>query len=257
MCEPSPQRTPLLLQAGQSGRGIRFGARHGEAIFVTYPTVEAARPRVARIRAAAAAEGRNPDHIRILAGVAVIVAESAEEARLKEARLRSYASPEGGLALFGGWTGIDLAPYRDDEVLDGFESEGIKAAAKWFSAAKLGRSVTIAEMREKMKLASLIHLIVGDPIQVADQLERWADEAGVDGINLVPIEQPGSFTDFIDLVVPELQRRGRMRTGFGGPTLRENLFGEGQSRLHADHSARRIVANAGLSWFSSNFSTGA
>lgn len=241
MCEPSPQRTPFLLQAGQSERGIRFGARHGEALFVAYPTVEVARPRVARMRAAAAAEGRDPGHIKIMAGLAVIVAETAEEARRREQRLRSYASPEGGFALFGGWTGIDLSRYRDDDVLDSFASEGIKAAARWFSAAQMGRPVTIAEAREEMKLASLIHLIVGDPVQVADEIERWADEADIDGVNLVPIEQPGSFTDFADLVVPELQRRGRVRSGFDGATLRENFFGAGNRRLLPDHPAHRIA----------------
>jgi FMN-dependent oxidoreductase (nitrilotriacetate monooxygenase family) len=139
MCEPSPQRTPLLLQAGQSGRGIRFGARHAEVIFVTYPTVEAARPRVARIRDAVAAESRDPRHVKVMAGIAVIVAESAEEAQRKADRLRSYASAEGGFALFGGWTGIDLAQYRDDDLLEGLDSEGIKAAVRWFSAERLAR----------------------------------------------------------------------------------------------------------------------
>ncbi|HLW71453.1 MAG TPA: NtaA/DmoA family FMN-dependent monooxygenase [Candidatus Binataceae bacterium] len=244
MCEPSPQRTPLILQAGQSGRGIRFGARHAEVIFVTYPTFEAARSRVARIREAAAAEGRDPRHVKVMAGVAVIVAESAAEARRKEDRLRSYASPDGGFALFGGWTGIDLAQYRDDELLEGLDSEGIKAAARWFSADKLGRRVTLADAREKMKLASLIRLIVGDPSAVADELEQWADNADVDGINLVPIEQPGSFTDFADLVIPELRRRGRLRTGINGTTLRESLFGAGHRRLLADHPAYRIAGIA-------------
>ena len=242
MCEPSPQRTPLLLQAGQSGRGVRFGARHGEALFVTYPTVETARVRVARIRAAASAEGRDPGHIKVMEGMAVVVAESEAQARIKEQRLRSYASPEGAFALFGGWTGIDLSVFRDEDVLDRFESEGIKSAARWFSAAVPGRSLTLAEAREEMKLASVIRLVVGDPGQVADEIERWADEADIDGINLVPIEQPGSFTDFIELVVPELQRRGRMRTSFEGTTLREHLFGAGHKRLLADHPGRRLAA---------------
>src|SRR5581483_9202449 len=241
MCEPSPQRTPLLLQAGQSGRGIAFGARHGEALFVTYPTIEAARVRVARIRSAIRAEGRDPDHVKLLLGLAVVVAETDEEARLKESRLRSYASPDGAFALFGGWTGIDLAQFRDDEPLDRFPSEGIKAAARWFSAAYPGRMLTLADAREEMKLASLIPLVVGDPIRVADEVERWVDETGIDGLNLVPIYQPGSFAEFIDLVVPELHRRGRLRTSYEGKTLREHLFGAGQRRLLPDHPAYRIA----------------
>jgi long-chain alkane monooxygenase len=241
MCEPSPQRTPLLLQAGQSGRGIKFGARHGEAIFVTYPTVEAARTRVARYRNAAREEGRAPDRIKLLAGLAVVVAETDGEARLMEQRLRAYASPEGGLALFGGWTGVDLSQFKDNDVLDQFESEGIKAAARWFSAVNPKRQTTLAEAREEMKLASLIPVVVGSPARVADEIERWADEADVDGINLVPIYQPGSFTDFVELVVPELQRRGRVRTSYEGTTLREHLFGPGHKRLAPDHPAYRLA----------------
>ncbi|MGZ6228539.1 MAG: 5,10-methylene tetrahydromethanopterin reductase, partial [Candidatus Binataceae bacterium] len=165
-----------------------------------------------------------------------------QEARLKEQRLRSYASPEGAFALFGGWTGVDLAQFRDDDVLDSFPSEGIKSAARWFSAVHPERSpLTLAEAREEMKLASLMPLLVGEPARVADELERWVDETGIDGINLVPIYQPGSFTEFIELVVPELQRRGRMRTGYDGMTLRENLFGTGHRRLLPDHPAYRIA----------------
>ncbi len=241
MCEPSPQRTPLLLQAGQSGRGVKFGARHGEALFVTYPTVEAAQSRVARMREAARENGRDPAHVKILSAIAVIVAETEAEARLRERRLRSYASPEGGFALFGGWTGIDLAKFKDDELLGRLESDGIKAAARWFTAARPGHAATVADAREEMKLASLLPLIVGDPAQVADEIERWADVAGVDGINLVPIFQPGSFTDFIELVVPELQRRGRVRTSYDGVTLREQLFGAGHPHLLPDHPGWRLA----------------
>jgi long-chain alkane monooxygenase len=192
--------------------------------------LEAARVRVGRIRNAIRAEGRDPDHVKLLAGIAAVVAETEEEARLKESRLRLYASPEGAFALFGGWTGVDRFP-----------SEGIKAAARWFSAAHPGRVMTLAEAREEMKLASLIPLIVGDPAHVADEIERWVDETGIDGINLVPIYQPGSFEEFIDLVVPELRRRGRVRNGYEGTTLREHLFGAGIRRLLPCHPAYRIA----------------
>ncbi len=242
MCEPSPQRTPLLLQAGQSSRGIAFGARHGEALFVVYPTIEVTRARVARIRQAVREQGRNSDHAKIVLALSVIVAETEEEARAKERRLRSYASPEGAFALFGGWTGVDLAQYRDEQVLDRLPSQGIKSAARWFSTVYPDRPpLTLAEAREEMKLASLMPVIVGTPGRVADELERWVDETGIDGLNLVPIYQPGSFTEFIELVVPELQRRGRMRTGYDGDTLRENLFGAGHRRLPPDHPAYRIA----------------
>ena len=245
MCEPSPQRTPLLLQAGQSSRGIAFGARHGEALFVVYPTIEVTRTRVARIRQAVRDQGRDPNHVKIVLALSVIVAETEQEAQCKERRLRSYASSEGAFALFGGWTGVDLAQYRDDQVLDRLPSEGIKSAARWFSTVYPDRPpLTLAEAREEMKLASLIPVIVGTSGRVADEIERWVDETGIDGINVVPIYQPGSFTEFIDLIVPELQRRGRMRAAYDGNTLRENLFGAGHRRLPPDHPAYRIAGNS-------------
>ncbi|MGH8010885.1 MAG: 5,10-methylene tetrahydromethanopterin reductase, partial [Candidatus Binataceae bacterium] len=162
-------------------------------------------------------------------------------ARLKEQRLRSYASPEGGFALFGGWTGIDLSHFKDADVLTRFDSEGIKAAARWFTALDPERPATLAQAREEMKLASLIPLVTGDPIQVADEIERWIDDAGVDGLNLVPIYQPGSFTDFVELVVPELQRRGRVRKSFDGVTLREHLFGPGHRYMMPDHPGWKLA----------------
>jgi FMN-dependent oxidoreductase (nitrilotriacetate monooxygenase family) len=235
MCEPSPQRTPLLLQAGQSQRGTRFGARHGEALFVSYPNVETAKVHTTRIREVVAAQGRNPRHVKLLTEVAVVVAETEKEARAKEQRLRSYATPAGAFALYGGWTGVDLAQLRDNDVLKNFPSEGIQNVARWFAKLDPARVWTLAEVGEAMKLAGTAVVIVGEPRQVADELERWVDEGGVDGFNLVPIYQPGSHADFVDLVVPELQRRGRVRRAYEGSTLREHFFGHGQCRLVADH----------------------
>lgn len=238
MCEPSPQRTPLLLQAGQSKRGTQFGTKHREALFVSYPNVKTAKVHTARIREVIAAQGRNPRHVKLLTEVAVVVAETEKEARAKQQRLRSYASPEGAFALYGGWTGVDLAQLKDNDVLENFPSEGIQNVARWFAKLDPTRVWTLAEVGEAMKLVGTAVLIVGDPCQVADELERWADEGGVDGFNLVPIDQPGSHTDFADLVVPELQRRGRVRATYEGRTLREHFFGKGQRRLVDGHVGR-------------------
>ncbi len=239
MCEPSPQRTPLLLQAGQSKRGTQFGARHGEALFVSYPNVQTAKVHTARIREVVAAQGRNPRHVKLLTEVAVIVAETEHAARIKEQQLREYATPEGSFALYGGWTGVDLAQLKDNEPLANSRSEGIQNVARWFARLDPTRVWTLTEVGEAMKLAGTAVVIIGNPCQVADELERWVDDGGVDGFNLVPIEQPGSHSDFVDLVVPELQRRGRMRTAYEGTTLREHFFGKGQSRLVADHIGSR------------------
>lgn len=234
MCEPSVQRTPLLVQAGSSPRGTRFAAHHAEAQFVTFQNTAIARAGVATLRAAAAEFGRQPDDLKVVQGISVIVAETEEEARLKHQRCLEYASVEGALALFGGWTGIDLSEFKPDDAIGAFESQGMQSLAAFFTAID-DHTWTFAEMCEFIKLASLANVIVGTPVQVADELERWMDEGDVDGFNLLPVAQPESFEEFVDLVVPELQRRGRMRTEYEGTTFREAIFGPGETRLRERH----------------------
>lgn len=115
LCEPSRQRTPLLFQAGSSKAGKEFGAKHGEAIYVTGQLPEFIKLMVNGIRALARDRGRNPSQIKIMAGMTIIVAKTDEAAQFKKAELLSYGDSEGALALFGGWTGIDLSVYGDDE----------------------------------------------------------------------------------------------------------------------------------------------
>jgi alkanesulfonate monooxygenase SsuD/methylene tetrahydromethanopterin reductase-like flavin-dependent oxidoreductase (luciferase family) len=248
MCEPSPQRTPVLVQAGSSPRGVSFAARHAEAQFVGFQNPSIARESVAAVRSATAEHGRHPDDVKLLQAISVIVAETEHEARLKYERFMEYANVEGALALFGGWTGIDLSGYAPDDEISAFESQGMQYLATFFRAID-DHTWTFAEMCEYIKLASISNLLVGTPKQVADELERWMDEADLDGFNIIPIVQPGSFVDFVDLVVPELQKRGRMHTDYDGTTtLREGFFGPGETRLRTRHPGsptQRSVA-AGL-----------
>jgi FMN-dependent oxidoreductase (nitrilotriacetate monooxygenase family) len=128
ICEPSPQRTPLLFQAGTSGAGRHFGAKHAEAIFIGGQTPQKARESVDAIRKFAKEEyGRNPSQIKIIAGISLIVAETDEAAKAKQQELLSYGDREGALTLFGGWTGVDLSKYTDDEDFKFVDSPGIRS----------------------------------------------------------------------------------------------------------------------------------
>lgn len=241
LCEPSPQRTPVIYQAGSSERGIDFGARHGEALFVVFPNVTVCSAFTRRYRERIAHFGRAPGNAKILAAVAVVVGEDGAEARRKYEKMRELASPEGAFALFSGWTGIDLSRYGRDQQLERTKSEQMQFLAEYFSSIDSTRSWTFGEMADWVSVASVCPVLVGDPAQVADELERWHRVGGVDGFNLIGIHTPASYEDFVDLVVPELRRRGLFRTEYSGRTLREHYFGPGQTRLAADHPGRELA----------------
>jgi FMN-dependent oxidoreductase (nitrilotriacetate monooxygenase family) len=238
ICEPSPQRTPLLYQAGTSGAGRSFGAKHAEAIFVGAQTPEKARSSVDAIRKLAKEEfGRDPYHIKIIAGVSVIVAETDEAAKAKEQELLKWGSREGALTLFGGWTGIDLSKYTDDDDFRLIDIPSVRSiVGRWAETVPGTDNLPWNKSRiiDFLLLGGMMPKIVGGPETVANELERWADEADVDGFNLSHITNPGSFEDIIQFVLPELQKRGLFRTDFPeNLTARETLFG--QKSLLPDH----------------------
>ncbi len=241
MCEPSRQRTPVLFQAGQSGRGVQFAARHAEAIFAIHPHPAAARKALAELTKALEAVGRARDDVRYFPGITVIVAATDEEAEAKFEACQRYASPEGALALFCGWLGLDIAAIPPGQKLKDLHTDAIQGLLCYFAEIDAEREWTVQEIGEYMSIGSVMPKVVGSPQTVADELERWMDESGCDGFNLVPVTQPLGFAEFGQWVVPELQRRGRMPLRYEGDTLRERYFGEGQARLPAGHVAHSVM----------------
>ncbi|CRZ15509.1 LLM class flavin-dependent oxidoreductase [Mycolicibacterium neworleansense] len=232
LCEPSPQRTPVLFQAGASPRGVRFAAAHAEAVFVSGPTPEIVAKPVKALRAAAAELGRDPKSVKVFTMLTPIVAETRELAVAKLHDYRQYVSPDGALALFGGWTGVDLAELGPDEPLRYVQTEANRSALASFTTSD--RNWTAAELAHEVGLGGRGPVVVGSPTEVADELERWVDEAGVDGFNLAYVTTPGTFVDFARHVVPELRRRGRIPGHHERATLRERLGGAGPL-LAAEH----------------------
>lgn len=241
LSEPSPQRTPVLFQAGTSGRGQAFAARHAECVFISVPDKAAARAAARSLRAAVAAAGRNPADLRILAGIAVITDHSAAAAREKLAEYRAASSPEAGLAHYSASLGIDFARYGLDDPIPFAQSNAIQSAAKIAES----RGYTKRALLDQLALGGRYPLAVGTPAQVADELESWVREGEIDGFNLTRIVTPDSFADFADLVVPELQSRGSYKTAYGEGTLRHRLFGQGD-RLPASHAAQAFRPGAPL-----------
>ena len=247
--EPSPQRTPFLFQAGVSAAGNDFGGKHGEAIFIGGQTPELLRKTTDNIRQVAASHGRDPDHVKVIAGVHLIVGADDEDARRKEAELKKYANTEGALALFGGWTGVDLSKYDDDQdfrFLD--DNPRIQSIVNRWAATvpgTEGQAWTKRAIVEFLSVGGLGAKIVGGPQKVADELEHWFEVGGVDGFNLAHVTNPGSFEDIISYLLPELRRRGRFRQGVGkeGATAREVFIGT--ARLPSDHPGSKYTWRAG------------
>jgi len=237
LAEPSPQRTPVLYQAGASTKGRDFAARHAECVFVAGPSKQVVRPRVEDIRRRAALYGRVPSEILIFTLMTVIVAPTDEEARAKFDEYRQYISLDGAFALVGGWTGIDFSQYDLDAPVKYVHNDAINSAVEAFTSADPNKVWTVREFAEYAGIGGLGPVIVGSPQKVADELIRWVEETDVDGFNLAYAVTPETFSDFVDLVVPELQRRGVYKQDYAPGTLREKLFGEGRRKLGPDHPA--------------------
>ncbi|MEL4167607.1 LLM class flavin-dependent oxidoreductase [Pseudomonas sp. ZS001] len=223
LCEPSPQRTPVLFQAGSSERGLAFAGRHAECVFISGQDKAATRKQVDKVRASAVQAGRNPEDIKVFMGLNVIVGETEAAAWAKHAEYLGYASAEAGVAHFSASTGIDFSRYELDEPIQYVKSNAIQSATRILQA----NDWTRRKLLEQHALGGRYITVVGSPGQVADELESWVAEAGLDGFNLTRIVTPQSYVDFIDLVIPELQRRGSYKTEYDDGTLREKLFRTG------------------------------
>lgn len=242
ICQPSRQRTPVILQAGTSRAGKNFAAKHAEAIFVAGHSPAVVAKNVAEIRALAKEQfNRDPSSIKFLALLCPIIGKTQEEAQAKYEELVSYGSEDGALALFGGWTGIDLAKYGDDEELRHVESNAIRSAVEAWSKSLPGvPKWTKHTVGNHIKVGGLGATVVGTPDHIADEMERWVAEADVDGFNLAYALMPASFEEVISDLLPVLKDRGLFWDDYAvdGGTYRENLYAkEGVARPPADHPA--------------------
>jgi long-chain alkane monooxygenase len=239
LCEPSRQRTPVLYQAGTSAAGRAFAGRHAEGVFISGQRPDIVRRLVDGIRGEAQAAGRDPRSVKFFAIMTVVAAPTDAEATAKFQEYKSCASIEGNLARLSGITQVDMAKLDLDQPLEYSDTPGIQGILANFTKADPTRRWTPREIADFMSVSSFGPVVVGSPTTVADRLEQWVEEADIEGFNLVDVMPPASFGDFVELVVPELQRRGRMWRDYEGHTLRESLYGPGQERVRDDHPAAR------------------
>lgn len=236
LCEPSPQRTPLLYQAGTSGPGRRFAAQNAECVFIAAPTKTILKNHVRDIRERAAAFGRDPRKIYFYNLQTVIVGETDAAAQAKFEEYKRYVSYDGALVFMSGWTGIDFGQYLPTDLVQKVQTNAGRAAIDAITDGDPEKRWTVEEIARWGGIGGLGPVIVGSPTTVADILQEWVEETDVDGFNLAYAVTPESFEDVVDLLVPELQRRGAYPTAYRPGTLREKLFGDGP-RLAAPHPA--------------------
>ncbi|CDG82449.1 LLM class flavin-dependent oxidoreductase [Janthinobacterium agaricidamnosum] len=239
LCEPSPQRTPLLYQAGTSPRGTAFAARHAECTFVSGPGKTVVKGYADKLRQAVRAAGRDGDQLLIYAQALIVTGASTAEAQAKYQQYRRHIDIEAALALLSGWSGVDFSRFPLDATIDYIESDAGRSALASFSQADPDRQWTVRQAAEYIGLGGRGPVIVGDARQVADQLEAWIDETGIDGFNLAFAVAHDSMADVVEFIVPELQRRGRYRKEYDTGTLRHKVFGHGP-RLPEGHAGRQV-----------------
>lgn len=234
LCEPSPQRTPLLYQAGASGPGKAFAAQHAECVFVAAPTKAILKSYVADVRRQAAAAGRDPRKLLTYNLVTVIVDETDAKAEALFREYQQYASYDGALVFFSGWSGIDFGQYAPTDLVRKVETNAIISVVE--NLTEGDKSWTIEELARWGGVGGLGTVFVGSAATVADILQEWVEETDVDGFNLAYAVTPESFEQVVEFLVPELQKRGAYPTAYRPGTLREKLFGDGPY-LPSNHPA--------------------
>lgn len=237
LSEPSPQRTPVIYQAGASSRGREFAAKHAECVFFASPTKHIAKNFVDKIREETKKHGRGPEEIKILSLLTPIVGKTQEEAEKKYQEYKQYASYDGALALFAGWTGIDLSTYDPEDELQYVENDAIHSFLEAFTKVDPNKKWTVKEVAEFVGVGGMGPVAVGTPTRIADILEEWVTEAGVDGFNIAYAITPGTFKEFVDEVIPILQERGLAQKEYSSETLRGNLTNHAQLPDH--HPAKQ------------------
>jgi len=221
----SPQGRPVIIQAGASEPAMQLSARIADVVFASQSSLEGAKAFYANVKGRLAKFGRSPDELKIMPGVATFVGRTAAEAEDKYEELQALIQPAVAMSLLRERIGdIDLSGYPLDGPFPELEGNSARMSTPP-ALVRLARkeNLTLRQVAMRMASARSHWMLKGTAQQIADELEHWFVSEGADGFNLLPQIMPGSLNDFVDLVIPELQRRGLFRTEYEGRTLRENL----------------------------------
>ncbi|MYM72537.1 NtaA/DmoA family FMN-dependent monooxygenase [Duganella sp. FT134W] len=223
---PSPQGRPVVVQAGGSETGRDLAAGTAEVVFTAQPTLAKAQAFYRDIKDRVIAKGRSPDAVKVMPGLFAVVGRTQEEAEAKFAQLQSLIEPKAGLALLGRMIGnFDLSGYPLDGPLPELPQtqDGQRSRQQLLMDLAQGENLTIRQLYERIAGGRGHFTVVGTPQLVADRMQEWFEQGAADGFNFMAPALPGGLDDFLELVIPELQRRGLFRTSYAGSTLRSHL----------------------------------
>jgi alkanesulfonate monooxygenase len=220
----SPQGAPVLVQAGSSEDGKNLAAETAEVVFTAQQKLSEAREFYSDVKDRTGKFGRTPDDIKIMPGVLMIVGRTEAEARAKYQSYQELIHPDVGLMQLSRSIGMDLTGYKPDDPLPPMPAvQGPKSRSALIAKLASEEGLTIRQLYMRIAGTRGHWLLVGSATQIADELEEWFVKGGADGFNILPALVPNGLEEIVDLLIPELQRRGLFRRSYEGRTLRENL----------------------------------
>src|SRR5690606_26725101 len=229
----TPQGRPILVQAGSSDAGMDLAAYCADVVFTAQPTLSDGQEFYSRLTALLPGYGLDADDLRIMPGLSPVVGRTKAEAEDKFDSLQNLIDPKVGLGMLSSMAGHDLSGYDvDGPFPDLPDNDTGKGRLKVLKDTAQRENMTIRQLYTRIAGTRGHNLVIGTPTDIADQMEAWFSGGAADGFNIMPQMLPGSLVDFIDLVIPELQRRGLFRTAYEGSTLRENLGLKWPARWH-------------------------
>lgn len=219
--KPSPQGRPLVFQAGQSGRGMKFAARHADAVYSLHARLETMRKFVENIRTAAEESGKAAPPVFF--GIQPILGGTESEAKARQKAFLDAIPLPAAIGRLSGMIGVDLGRFDPDQPLEELDTQASRGLLAATLESMEGRRPTIREAALHWGMCMGMQQLVGTPEQVADRIVALWQGSGAYGFNISPTISPGSICEFVDQVVPILQRKGLMRTAYSGTTFRHNL----------------------------------
>jgi FMN-dependent oxidoreductase (nitrilotriacetate monooxygenase family) len=234
-----PQGHPVIIQAGGSPSGLELAARTADVVFSVVQELGAAKVAYADLKGRMAKYGRTPDQLAVLPGVMPVIGHSESEAREKLSLLQSWLTPTNAATLVSGRIGYDVSGYPlDGPVPAPPPGEGGRTFHQVLYETARRENMTLRDLYNLTAAARGHWVLCGTPRKIADTLEEWFVERAADGFNILPPYFPGAFADFVDLVVPELQRRGLFRREYQGTSLRDHF---GLARVPAPAARQEAI----------------